>query len=281
MNNYSLRLCKTWDECLECEQVQKQVWEMPDDRDIVPAHFLITAVKNGGLLVGAFDGDTMVGFAFGFLGFDEHGEPPRLKHASHMLAVLPDARAHGLGADLKWLQRTKAVEQGLELMTWTYDPLQAVNAQLNLTRLGAVARRYFRDAYGEMTDALNVGVASDRFEVEWFLKSARVESRRTSPGTFDVPTEATRVYLVEWNELGFPVIRDENPLAGKTLAVEIPADINALKRSALPLAIQWRAHTRSTFERAFAAGYVATCTARRTQSDGRTHFWYLLESNPQ
>jgi len=165
------------------------------------------------------------------------------------------------------------------LMTWTYDPLQAVNAQLNLVRLGAVARRYSRDAYGEMTDALNVGVASDRFEVEWFLKSARVESCRTAPTTIDASTDAVPIYKIEWQASDFPVIVDENPLEGETIAVEIPADINAIKRSTLPLAIQWRTHTRSTFERAFAAGYVATGAVRQTQPDGRTRFWYILEQN--
>lgn len=280
MNPITLRLCKTWDECLQCEEIQQQVWETPDYRDVVPAHFLITAVKNGGLLVGAFDGDKMVGFAFGFLGYDGYGDARHLKHASHMLAVLPDLRAHGLGADLKWLQRAEAVRQGLDLMTWTYDPLQSINAHLNLTRLGAIARRYYRDAYGDMTDALNIGLASDRFEVEWILKSARVERRRTSQPAPGLPPAAAMIYRVEWQDPGFPVIADENPLQGERLCIEIPADINAMKRTALPLAIQWRAHTRSTLERAFAAGYVANGTVRETQPDGRTRFWYALELHP-
>lgn len=281
MNNLSIRLCKTWDECIECEQLQKQVWEMPDYRDAVPASLLITAIKNGGLLVGAFDDAKMVGFAFGFLGIDDHDGRRRFKHTSHMLGVLPGVRAQGLGADLKWFQRDAALAMGQDLMTWTYDPLQAVNAHLNLSRLGAVARRYYRDAYGVMTDALNVGLASDRFEVEWYLTGARVEQLHISREPTPTPLrDAEAVYQIEWNDLGFPVIRDEKPLKGNVLSIEIPPDLNAMKRAAPALAIQWREHTRSTFERAFAAGYVATAAERATQADGRQKMWYILELDP-
>ncbi|RIK19204.1 MAG: hypothetical protein DCC52_15315 [Chloroflexi bacterium] len=126
-----LRVCKTWDECVQCEEVQKQVWDMPDFRDVVPASFLITAAKNGGILIGAFHDEQMIGFAFGFLGSEGAGATRRLKHTSHMLGVLPGVRVQGLGAQMKFLQREAALAQGLDLMTWTYDPLQAVNAQLN------------------------------------------------------------------------------------------------------------------------------------------------------
>src|SRR5437016_3068011 len=127
MSDLEIRLCKTWDECVQCEELQKSVWEMPDYRDVVPANLLITAIKNGGLLVGAFEGDAMLGFAFGFLGSETSPSGERhTKHTSHMLAVLPDARVKGLGARLKWFQRAAALKQGLDLMTWTYDPLQAV-----------------------------------------------------------------------------------------------------------------------------------------------------------
>lgn len=277
MNNLSIRLCKSWDECVECEELQKQVWEMPDYRDAVPANFLITAIKNGGLLVGAFDGPKMVGFAFGFLGEDNWpGFASRFKHTSHMLGVLSEARGKDLGAQMKWFQREQVLKQGHSLMTWTYDPLQSINAMLNLSHLGAIARRYYRDAYGEMTDALNIGLASDRFEVEWNLISPRVE--RCAAREIAMPNAAApAVYQIEWNELGFPVIVDETPLAGDSLRVEIPADINAMKRAALPLAIQWRERTRSTFERAFAAGYAAMGAYRETDAKGRARVYYSLE----
>lgn len=271
-----IRVCKTWEECVQCEEVQRRVWDMPDFRDVVPASFLITAAKNGGLLIGAFQGARMIGFAFGVLGSEGAGETRRLKHTSHMLGVLPDVRVKGLGALLKWRQREEALKQGLDLMTWTYDPLQAVNAYLNLARLGAIARRYTRDAYGEMTDALNAGIASDRFEVEWFLTHERVAARQTRAALTEIPRDANIVFRIEWRDGTLPVITDENPLHGALLGVEIPSDLNALKAQDRALAAAWRERTRSTFERAFALGYAATDVLRVRDAAGRPRVYYLL-----
>jgi predicted GNAT superfamily acetyltransferase len=275
MAEIEIRVCKTWNECVACEELQYVVWGPPDYREVVPAHLLITAVKNGGLLIGAFEQGKMMGFAFGFLGYDHDAGTLRLKHTSHMLGVLPGIRSQGLGAALKWKQREEALKQGLELMTWTYDPLQAINAHLNLTRLGAIARRYIRDAYGEMTDELNAGIPSDRFEVEWFLTSRRVESladRAESP----VLNDARQIYQVTWDAEGYPFVGEIAELAGSELIVEIPADITEIKRRNLALARQWRAWTRETFERAFSAGYAATGLVQRQTEPGRRHVWYVL-----
>jgi predicted GNAT superfamily acetyltransferase len=275
-NSIELRVCKTWDECVQCEEVQKQVWAMPDFRDVVPASFLYTAAKNGGILIGAFQAQAMVGFAFGVLGSEGTGTARRYKHTSHMLGVLSHVRVQGLGTQMKWLQRRVAMEQGLDLMTWTYDPLQAANAQLNLARLGAIARRYIPNAYGEMTDALNAGIASDRFEVEWFLSHERVRARATGQLTAEFVGGATDIYEIEWTEQGFARIAAEYPPAGDTLRVEIPADINALKSQDLVLAVDWRERTRATFGRAFERGYVACDVLRQMDGAGRARVWYIL-----
>ncbi len=272
-----LRVCTTWDECVQCEEVQKQVWDMPDFRDVVPASFLVTAAKNGGILIGAFQGAQMVGFAFGFMGSEGAGAARRLKHTSHMLGVLPHVRVHGLGARMKFLQRQVALAQGLDLMTWTYDPLQAANAQLNLHRLGALARRYIRDAYGDMTDALNAGIASDRFEVEWLLTQPRVDARAAGELAAPPYAEAADVYAVEWTAHDLARVRQEFPFHADTLRVEIPADLGRVKRDDLTLAVEWRAHTRATFERAFAAGYAAIDFARTTDAAGRARAYYILQ----
>jgi predicted GNAT superfamily acetyltransferase len=275
-NNIEIRLCKTWDECVQCEEVQRRVWDMPDFRDVVPASFLITAAKNGGLLVGAFDGAHMVGFAFGVLGCEGAGAARRLKHTSHMLGILPHMRVKGLGAQLKWRQRQAALEQDLDLMTWTYDPLQAVNAYLNLARLGAIARRYTRNAYGAMTDALNAGIASDRFEVEWFLTHERVTARASGRAPARPFDDAPALYEIAWTRHDFPAIAAERALDAATVRVEIPADINALKARDLALAVEWRERTRATFERAFGSGYAAIDFVRRRDTDDRTRTYYVL-----
>lgn len=250
---------------------------MPDARDVVPAHMLITVIKNGGLLIGGFDGSEMLGFAFGFPGIEGNGTALRRKHCSHMLAVLPHARAMGLGAELKWRQRAEVLAQGIDLVTWTYDPLQATNAHLNLNRLGAMARRYIRDAYGQMMDGLNVGIASDRFEVEWELVSPRVAA--FADGTQVLPSldNTPSVLDVKLNHMGLPHIEREQGLGGDRVALEIPADINSLKRLDMGLAVEWRAQTRKWFEAAFQAGYAATGIVREADVNRTRRAHYLLE----
>src|SRR5512135_973127 len=119
----SIRLIKAWDEYLAAEELQRVVWQMPDWRDVVPANLMITVQKNNGIVLGAFDGDRLVGLAFSFIGIDTHFEPPITKHCSHMLAVLPDYQSLRIGLQLKLQQRELALSQGIPLMTWTYDPL--------------------------------------------------------------------------------------------------------------------------------------------------------------
>lgn len=250
---------------------------MPDERDVVPAHMLITVIKNGGLLTGAFKGSEMIGFAFGFPGMEGTGAGRRLKHCSHMLAVLPQARAKGLGAELKWRQRTEVLAQGVDLITWTYDPLQATNAHLNLNRLGAIARRYIRDAYGEMMDGLNAGITSDRFEVEWELLSPRVAARAARAPLLPSLDNTPSVFELEVNHVGLPQVMRVKGFEGDRVALQVPADINALKRLDMALAAEWRAQTRKWFEAAFHAGYTATGIVRQTDTNGTRRAFYVLE----
>lgn len=124
--------------------LQRLIWGGDD----VPAHVLLAAEYNGGLCAGAFVGGTLAGFVWGFLGLDSRVDPPRLKHCSHQLGVHPDYRNRGLGFLLKRFQWEFVRGQGIELITWTYDPLLATNAHLNIARLGATCATYRRDEYG-------------------------------------------------------------------------------------------------------------------------------------
>ncbi|MDQ5850812.1 MAG: hypothetical protein M3380_01845, partial [Chloroflexota bacterium] len=162
------------DEVRRVEALQREIWQMPGDREVVPLHLLVTAQKNGGLLLGAFSGEELAGFLFGFLGRTADG---RWKHCSHMLGVLAPYRGRGIGETLKAHQRAFVMEQGLDLITWTYDPLESVNAFLNIGKLGAICRTYLRNVYGDLRDELNRGLPTDRFQVDWWLRSARVASR--------------------------------------------------------------------------------------------------------
>lgn len=259
----SFRPVQAWDEYLAAEELQRIVWQMPDWRDSVPANLLITVAKNGGCVLGAFDQDRLVGLAFSFIGLDSHFNPPILKHCSHMLAVLPEYQSRRIGIELKLRQREFSLNQNITLMTWTFDPLLSLNANLNVSRLGAIARRYVPSAYGEMTDGLNAGLPSDRFEVEWWLASPRVRARLSGPPRRTnwetlVRQGAREALQVSRADRPFTYVNGQNDLDGDVLLVEIPADLAALKAAAPERARDWRMHTRECFQRAFAAGYAAT-----------------------
>lgn len=166
-----IRPLTTIDEFRAVEDLQQKVWHVVD-REIVPALHFIPAVAVGAILLGAFDGDRMIGFVYGFPGFEEGH---RIIH-SDMLAVLPEARGRGLGVALKLAQREAALAKGIDRITWTFDPLQARNAHLNFTRLGATADRYLRDFYGETTSPLHRGIGTDRLWVTWNLRESRPPS---------------------------------------------------------------------------------------------------------
>jgi predicted GNAT superfamily acetyltransferase len=152
-----------------CVEVQLAVWSYSDG-DLIPKRVFIVAQRIGGQVLGAYDGNTLVGFAMAFPGYRD-GKP--YLH-SHMLAVLPQYRNVGLGQRLKLAQRDDALARGIDRMDWTFDPLEIKNAHLNSARLGAIARLYMRNIYGPSTSPLQGGLPTDRLVVEWWLKSERV-----------------------------------------------------------------------------------------------------------
>jgi predicted GNAT superfamily acetyltransferase len=263
MPEWIIRLLETPEEMTAVEALQGLVWPGPD-LDIVPRDMLLAAVHNGGLALGAWVGDELVGVVFGFPGFYPTPDGPRLKHHSHLLAVHPDWRGKGVGFALKRAQWQMIRKQGLDRITWTYDPLLSRNAHLNIARLGAVCNTYLRSEYGEMRDSLNIGLPSDRFQVDWWLNTKRVErrlSRRSRPAlTLDHYRSATATLLAARADRGpAPRPPEETPaLTGALLLVEIPSDFPALKAGDLSLARDWRFYGREVFEDAFDAGYFVT-----------------------
>ena len=158
-----------------CVALQKEVWGFTDI-ELVPLRLFVVAEKIGGQVMGAFEGQDMVGFAFAVPGF-------RNRHAflySHMLAVRKDHRNSGLGRRLKLFQRDDAIARGFELMEWTFDPLEIKNAYLNIEKLGAIARRYNVNQYGITSSPLQGGLPTDRLVAEWWLKSKRVQAVLTN-----------------------------------------------------------------------------------------------------
>ena len=147
-------------------EVQLAVWGYSDN-DLIPKRVFIVADRIGGQVIGAFDGDVMVGFAMALPGY----RAGKSYLHSHMLAVLPEYRNTGLGRGLKLAQRDDALARGFDLMEWTFDPLEIKNAHLNIVRLGAIARRYMPNFYGPSTSPLQGGLPTDRLVVEWWLRS--------------------------------------------------------------------------------------------------------------
>ncbi|MHB8748353.1 MAG: hypothetical protein ACYDBJ_04100, partial [Aggregatilineales bacterium] len=168
----TIRTLQTQADYHRAEEAQRTMWGMRDNLEVVPLHVLITAQKNDGLVAGAFDtNDRMIGFLFGFIGRTKTG---RFKHCSHLMGIDPGLRRSGLGEAMKRFQYEYVRAQEIELITWTFDPLEGVNASLNIRKLRTVARTYYQNLYGNMDDGHNAGLPSDRFEVEWWIGHPRV-----------------------------------------------------------------------------------------------------------
>ncbi|MGA2644882.1 MAG: GNAT family N-acetyltransferase [Candidatus Sulfotelmatobacter sp.] len=165
------RRCQGLEELRACVALQKEVWNF-SDAELVPLRMFVVAEKVGGQVMGAFAGKDMVGFALSVPGT----RSGHLYLHSHMLAVRKAYRNGGLGRRLKLLQREEAIARGIELIEWTFDPLEIKNAYLNIEKLGAIARRYNINQYGITSSPLQGGLPSDRLIAEWWLKSRRVET---------------------------------------------------------------------------------------------------------
>ena len=170
-----IRRCQGLGELRTCVALQKEIWNFTDD-ELVPLRMFVVAEKVGGQVMGAFERKEMVGFALSVPGT----RSGHLYLHSHMLAVRKEHRNSGLGRRLKLLQREDALVRGIELIEWTYDPLEIKNAYLNIEKLGAISRRYNINQYGITSSPLQGGLPSDRLIAEWWLKSKRVETLLTS-----------------------------------------------------------------------------------------------------
>jgi len=283
MPDWNIRLLETVEEMSAVEVLQREVWP-GSETDVIPAHLLITAAHNGGIVLGAFVDEKIVGCVFGFPGLESTPDGPRPKHCSHIAGVHPDYRDSGVGFALKRAQWQVVRHQGLDHVTWTYDPLLSRNARLNIARLGAVCSTYHRSEYGDMRDGLNAGLPSDRFQVDWWINTKRVErrlSKRARP-----PLSLSHLARVGVHPL-YPLLSGSDNLPrppehapafnAQLVAAEIPADFMALKSAELSLARDWRFFTREFFETAFAKGYIVTDFVFDKGEDSPRSFYILTD----
>lgn len=238
INQITIRKCETLEELNACVLLQKEVWNF-SDIDLMPLRIFVVSQKIGGQIIGAFEGNELVGFVFSIPG-------SRAGHSylhSHMLAVRNSWRNHGLGRRLKLAQREDAVQRGFELIEWTFDPLEIKNAHLNLARLGAITRRYSINHYGYSSSPLQGGLPTDRLVAEWWLKSKRV------------------VNLLE---------HEQPPQIQLVQRVEVPAEVYAWKASDAerPKAAEIQKRNRELLRTAFGQGLAALGYQRDEHDNG-------------
>jgi len=234
-----IRSCHGLEELRACVALQKEVWNFTD-AELIPLRMFVVAEKVGGQVMGAFAGTEMVGFALSVPGTrDGH-----VYLHSHMLAVRKDQRNSGLGRRLKLLQREDALARGIELIEWTFDPLEIKNAYLNIEKLGAITRRYNINQYGITSSPLQGGLPSDRLIAEWWLKSKRVETLLST---------------------------GKNPPAKIEMKIEVPAQIYEWKATpeTRGQAQQLQEHNRDQFLRAFGEGLTVLGYERDAASNGK------------
>jgi predicted GNAT superfamily acetyltransferase len=256
-----------------CQQAQRAAWGINEESYVIPIATMVGANLHSGLVLGAFlpDGKA-VGVSFGFLGRTEES----FCFYSQLTGVIPGYQSLGLGYRLKLAQREFALSEGIELMAWAFDPLQAGNARFNLDKLGARPRRYIDNMYGERTDALSAGVPTDRVIALWQLD--REPGPRTKVSAQDA-LALPRLIRTDENPQGLLVpLSVEVAFDRPRILLEIPSRIAPMRRDHPEIAEQWRLAVRQGLLQAFAAGFVANGFASEETPAGPRCF-YVLEGS--
>ena len=269
-----IRPLETIDDLRKVSAVEQEVWGLVD-RDLTPITLTIATHSAGSIWLGAFDGDQLVGFAFGFPGV----EAGHLTIHSHMLAVREPYRHLALGYKLKLAQRERVLALRIREMTWTFDPLQSRNAHLNFSKLGVVSQRYIPDFYGKDSSSVLHQNSTDRLWVRWPLASRRVQDRIAGKShRVEILEILSRLLpLIQFNGNGAPHPTDlAEALGRQRVAIEIPSDTLALEKKDAVLAREWREATRWAFIEALKAGFFIAefCSRIRGQQGPGA---YLLE----
>ena len=262
------------DEVRALEDLQIEAWG-EDPRDIVPLNQFVAARHVGGTLIGAFDDAKLVGFVYGFYGHIKG----RIVHHSHMLAVIPNYRSHDLGFRLKAAQRERVLADAIaDRITWTFDPLQSLNAHFNFAKLGVLSDTYKVNVYGEQASSFLHRNGTDRLFVTWPIDGPRVRellSGTRSKRESRVAPHQPILRLLSNSNVGHPERGPEIDAAAaeRFAAIEIPADINTVERADFDLARRWREETRRAFTQAISAGFVVVDYFLENDRTG----YYLLE----
>jgi len=273
MADFEIRDLKTIEEFRKVVELEQQIWGYTDPSDLCGIPVFIFTVHRGASLIGAFDqGGRMVGFAYAVVGMKD--QRPMLW--SHMTGVLPEFRG-GLGYRLKLAQRDRALAQGYDLIEWTFDPMQAMNAHFNFAKLGGVVEEYEENFYGESTSALHKGTPTDRVVLSWRISAPHVARRLEQPQALraraqevnDAPVANATVMEGEWRKT-----KQINLAVGdRRVWIEIPTGFTEMQQTAPERALAWRLDVRQMFQHYLSKGYRAVdFVLQREQGFGR----YLL-----
>lgn len=267
-NQITIRSLSFIEELEEVRKLESSIW---GENDSIPTHQTLTAVKNGGLVLGAYDAQKLVGFQYSFPGFDGN----KLYLCSHMLGIDKAYRNKGIGNLLKMAQREEAIKLGYSLITWTYDPLESVNGYLNIAKLGGICSHYIENCYGEMDDLLNNGIPSDRFLVEWHIRNDTNTGKQIDE--FEL-NQIMSKSIIQWeqNEEGFPVAGKLLTMLDNDIAfVAIPKDFRSIRDNDSQLAQEWRMITRSVFTKLFSNGWKVIDFHKNNKTELPVQFYVL------
>jgi predicted GNAT superfamily acetyltransferase len=263
---FSIRELAEIEDLRELAELFALVWGRPGEPP-VSSDILKALAHSGNYVSGAYIDGRLAG---GLVGWFGGGPPHELHMHSHILGVLSGSDAHGLGFELKQHQRRWCLARDVKVIEWTTDPLVRRNAYFNLTKLGAHAREYLVNVYGEMTDGINAGEESDRLLITWRLDSPSADAAAVGRGPGPQPDGLRRdgaLVVLSAGDAGEPVATGA---VARVLLCQVPDDIVALRRSDPSLARSWRMALRKTFTDALAAGYEVSGATRSG--------WYVLET---
>lgn len=234
----------------QAEEVQMSAWGM-GSREATPKEVMIAINDNGGVVLGAFEGSKLIGFALTLIGYSSG----KLYMYSHMTGVSKEYQSRGIGYLLKQKQKEVALERGLDLLAWTFDPIISRNAHFNFNKLGVIARNYFVNYYGPMPDSINLGWETDRFLSEWYVKD-RGPKNPPPPGSENL--RDAHVAIKKGGQEPFSRCLDwEVDITARRVLVDIPSDVVALKAADPEEGKRWRVGTREVFLKYFGAGFTA------------------------
>ncbi|MFC0272591.1 GNAT family N-acetyltransferase [Metabacillus herbersteinensis] len=262
LSSILIRNLQTVEELESVRNLEAIIWSMEDS---VPLNQTIAAVKNGGFVLGAFLNGELIGFQYSFPGFDGK----KIYLCSHSLGISPDYRKFGIGEKLKIAQKETALQKGYDLITWTFDPLETVNAHLNFHKLRGTSTTYMENAYGEMADNLNAGIPTDRLLVEWWINHST-----KSENIFSV---SDRYLTIKTSTQQNDLIPEQTDLTleNHRLFVPVPSNFQELKTDNFLLAVMWREKSRQVFTHYLNHGWVVTDLIRDNEIPNQ--YLYLLE----